>query len=134
MGTGAIGSLFHIYPYGGESKIMNAFSLAFFFINLATFLVFLGLNAACLALFPNAWLRMLRHPIYSQYLGCFPMGGATLINVALVTANQYWGFGGLGYVYVLWGFWWLDAAISFLCLYGLIFLMYVSLIPYGHFF
>ncbi|KIJ39924.1 hypothetical protein M422DRAFT_60665 [Sphaerobolus stellatus SS14] len=123
MGTGALGSLFDIFPYGGHSRVTEGFALGFFFLNFVLFCVFLALSLYCLVIYPKAWLILLQHPVYSLYLGCVPMGMATLINVALVSAHQYWGFGGMGFVYTLWAFWWLDGIISFLCTYGLIFLM-----------
>lgn len=129
MGTGVIGALFHSFPYGGESRVMNGFALAFFFLNIILFIIFLVLSTACYIMFPRIWGSMLHHPVQSLYLGCFPMGADTLITVGIVVVSQYWGFGGTTFVYVLWGFWWLDAVLSFLCCFGLIYIMYVVLLP-----
>lgn len=123
MGTGGIGSLFHDYPYGGNSRIMNGFSLAFFFINLLLFLVFLSISICSAVMYPYNLAKLFNHPIYSLYVSCFPMGAVTVITVALTTVHEYWGFGGVPFLYVLWGFWWLDGILSFLCTFGLVFLM-----------
>jgi len=50
------------------------------------------------------------------------MGAATLIN-SCVTASQSWHFSTPGFVYALWGFWWLDLMISYLCAFGMLFTM-----------
>jgi tellurite resistance protein TehA-like permease len=119
-----ISSLFHSFPYGGNSKVMNGFALAFFFLNIILFFMFLALSVACYIMFPRIWRSMLHHPVQSLYLGCFPMGADTLITVGIIVVSQYWGFGGNTFVYVLWGFWWLDGILSFLCCFGLVYVMY----------
>ncbi|KAG6862254.1 hypothetical protein C0995_002185 [Termitomyces sp. Mi166 len=50
------------------------------------------------------------------------MGAATLINSAL-TANQAWSFAGTGFLYTLWALWWVDLALSFLCAFGMLYVM-----------
>lgn len=79
-------------------------------------------------MFPRIWHAILHHPVQSLYLGCFPMGAATLITVGITVVSQYWGFGGTAFVYVLWAFWWLDAILSFLCCFGLVYVMCVVLL------
>ncbi len=37
--------------------------------------------------------------------------------------NQDWGTGGNGLLYALWGFWWLDSAVSYLCAFGMLYTM-----------
>lgn len=83
---------------------------------------------------------MLNHTSQSLFLGCIPMGAATLINSALVRSNacistasllrqasqalnQNWGFGGRGFLYTLWGLWWLDSALSYLVAFGMLYTM-----------
>lgn len=106
--------------------MMNGFALGFFFLNFFLFITFLALSMACFSMFPRNWTSMLHHPVQSLYLGCFPMGADTLITVGISVVSQYWGFGGNAFVYVLWGFWWLDGILSFLCCFGLVYIMYVS--------
>ena len=38
---------------------------------------------------PQIWSMMIRHPAQSLFIGCFPMGAATLINSALVSHYLY---------------------------------------------
>ena len=123
MATGVLSSIFHSFPYGGNSRAMNGLSLGFFFLGLLLFCIFFVMSLMCFIMYPRAWWTLLRHPVYSLYLGCFPIGVGTLLNVAVVTVHEYWDFGGLAFVYVIWGFWWLDSFLSLVCAYGLIFLM-----------
>ncbi|CAE6507484.1 unnamed protein product, partial [Rhizoctonia solani] len=65
---------------------------------------------------------MYKHPVQSLYLGCFPMGFATLINASL---NAYQAYRlSDSFLYALWGLWWLDTivalAVYFLMLYIMI--------------
>lgn len=123
MGTGVVSIIFHSYPYGTPSNAMNILSLIFFFLDLILFVLFLSMSVARYALFPGSWRDMLRHPVQSLYLGCFPMGAATLINVGLGTVNQHFAVGDTKFLYALWAFWWLDSLVSFLCCFGVVYVM-----------
>lgn len=85
---------------------------------------------------------MLSHPAQSLFIGCFPMGAATLINAGLVSrpstplctylrffpsqnVNEDWNTGHSGFLWALWGFWWLDAAVSYAIAFGMIYAMMV---------
>lgn len=61
---------------------------------------------------------MLRHPVQSLYLGTFPMGFATIIVAAVGIVRGYFDFGGDGLVWVLWGLWWADVAVSIAIAFG----------------
>jgi hypothetical protein len=58
------------------------------------------------------------------------MGAATLINVSVHTLYQSYGFGGKRFLYAIWGLWWVDVAISCLCVWGMVQIMYVPLFTY----
>ncbi|KAH0827619.1 voltage-dependent anion channel [Lanmaoa asiatica] len=122
-GTGSISILFHAFPYGTDSQIMRLFSLAFFFLNLALFVLFTALSVARYILFPGIWNRMLRHPIQSLYLGTFPMGATTLFTVSITLIYGTYNFGGRSFVCAIWALWWLDVAISILCCWGIMHIM-----------
>ena len=66
---------------------------------------------------------MIRHPVQSLYLSTFPMGAATLINVGTTVLHDQYHLGGRGFLFTLWGLWFLDVAISSLCCWGLVFIM-----------
>ena len=44
--------------------------------------------------------------------------------------NQDWGFGGEPLLWTLWGFWWLDSAVSYLIAFGMLYAMYVTTLFY----
>ncbi|KAF8552520.1 hypothetical protein OG21DRAFT_1465582 [Imleria badia] len=123
MGTGSISILFHSFPYDTNSQVMKLFSLAFFFLNLALFVLFTALSAARYILFPGIWNRMLRHPVQSLYLGTFPMGATTLFTVSINVLYGTYNFGGRPFVYAIWALWWFDVAISILCCWGIVHIM-----------
>lgn len=66
---------------------------------------------------------MIRHPVQSLYIGTYPMGAATLINVAVGLIYEQYGFGHKAFLYFLWAMWWLDVVLSFLCAFLLVHIM-----------
>ena len=46
--------------------------------------------------------------------------------MGLQNINQDWGFGGNAFLWTLWGFWWLDSAVSYLIAFGMLYAMYVT--------
>ncbi|KAI0066104.1 hypothetical protein BV25DRAFT_1879139 [Artomyces pyxidatus] len=125
MGVGIISTLFANFPYGSTTAPMKALSAVVFFLNLLLFVAFCAASTARYVLFPDLWRLMINHPVQSLYLGCFPMGAATLINVSVTLFYSEYGFGGSAFLYTLWGFWWLDVAVSALCCWGLVHVMSV---------
>lgn len=124
MATGIISTLFHNYPFGGDhSKGLNLTALVFYFFNLFLFIIFLSCTIARFAFYPHTWRLILIHPLESLYWGFLPMAGATIITVSLTVVHQFWGFGGTRYLYILWGLWWADSVLSFVCAFGLVYIM-----------
>ncbi|KAH8980605.1 voltage-dependent anion channel [Lactarius hatsudake] len=124
MGTGAVSLLFSVFPYWTGSHALRALSTAFFFLNLLLFVLFCGASAARYWCFPGVWRAMLRHPVQGLYVGTFPMGALTLIAVGTTVLHGQYGFGGRAFLYALWGLWWADVALSALCCWGVVYLMY----------
>ncbi|KAG1752929.1 voltage-dependent anion channel [Suillus lakei] len=122
-GTGAVAILFHNFPYASDSPVMRGFALAFFFLNLVLFLLFSVITAARYILFPGIWFQMIRHPVQSLYIGTFPMGATTLINIASGDIFQMYGFGGKPFIYTVWACWWINVAISMTCCFGMMHVM-----------
>ncbi|KAG1751518.1 voltage-dependent anion channel [Suillus paluster] len=125
MGTGATSALVHAFPYGNGNPAIKVATLIIFFLNLLLFVFFTGATIARYVMFPDIWLKMIRHPTQGLFMGAFPMGAATLINIALV-AHQEWNFGGIGFLYTLWGCWWLDSIVSYLIAFGMLHAMIVE--------
>ncbi|KAF9024810.1 hypothetical protein BDZ89DRAFT_1068751 [Hymenopellis radicata] len=102
-------------------------TLIFFFLNLCLFIGFTVISAIRYILWPDIWSIMIRNPVQSLFIGTFPMGATTLLNIAVSLINSQYGFGGKPFLYVLWALWWLDSAISVLCCWGV--LHYMSVQP-----
>jgi len=123
MGTGSISDLFYIFPYGNGTQIMRTLSLIFFFLNLSLFILLTTITIIRYILFPDMWNLMMHHPVESLYLGCYPMGATTLINIAVNLVFREYGFGGKGLLYAMWSMWWLDVATSLMCCWILVHVM-----------
>lgn len=67
---------------------------------------------------------MLSNPAEGPFIGAFPIGSATLIDVMLI-ANQRWGFSGNTFLFALWGFWWIVLGISYLTTFEMIYVLFV---------
>ncbi|KAK7472540.1 Plasma membrane sulfite pump involved in sulfite metabolism [Stygiomarasmius scandens] len=125
MGTGSISILFHVFPYG-HSEGMQITSLAIMFLNLVLFLLFSVITIARYCLFPNVWRFMIHHPVQSLYIGTFPMGATTILNIAVGVIHEHYGFGGKPFLYFIWACWWANVAISLLCCFGMLHFMKTS--------
>ncbi|KAK0461122.1 voltage-dependent anion channel [Desarmillaria tabescens] len=123
MGTGAISTLFHAFPYGTGSQGLRIMTLIFFFLNLCLFITFCAISLVRYITFPDIWGIMIRHPVQSLFTGTFPMGAITILNIAVSLIHDDYGFGGKPFLYVLWAFWWLDVISSFLCCFGVMHFM-----------
>ncbi|KAH8665866.1 voltage-dependent anion channel [Tricladium varicosporioides] len=55
---------------------------------------------------------MIRHPAQSLFLGTFPMGLATIINMIVFVCVPSWGYRA---VQLAWALWWFDMAVSLAC-------------------
>ncbi|KAH7914128.1 voltage-dependent anion channel [Hygrophoropsis aurantiaca] len=122
MGTGATAAVVHAFPYGHESLAIKVVTLLLFFLNLLLFVIICSATIARYMMFPQVWSIMLQHPTHSLFIGTFPMGAVTIINIALVI-NQEWAFGGTGFLYTLWGLWWLDCLVSYAIVFGMLYVM-----------
>ncbi|WPH02542.1 Hypothetical protein R9X50_00540700 [Acrodontium crateriforme] len=107
MGTGITSILLHNLPYNG--RWLQYISYVLFALNVLLFLSFLSISIVRYTLWPKIWTLMIRHPAQSLFLGTFPMGLATIINMIVFVCVPAWG----GNTWKLaWGLWWIDAVIS----------------------
>ncbi|KAI0745701.1 voltage-dependent anion channel [Earliella scabrosa] len=123
MGTGSIAILFNNFPYAEDTTAKQILTYVFFFLNLALFIIFNALSIARYTIFPDIWSIMLHHPTQSLFLGTYPMGATTLINIAVSLIYEQYGFGGKAFLYTIWAIWWLDVFISILCAFALVHVM-----------
>jgi tellurite resistance protein TehA-like permease len=122
-GTGAVSTLFALFPYGANTSTSRALSTTVFLFNFFLFITFFAVSITRYTRHPDIWRIMIRHPVQSLYLSTFPMGAATLIGVGTTVLCGQYGFGGRAFLFTLWGFWWIDVAVSSLCCWGLVHIM-----------
>lgn len=110
MGTGILSILLHSsqHRFPGEAII----GTVLYFINILMFFVFTVISLARCVLFPWAFLRLLHHPAQSLFLGCVPMGLATIVNATVIIAvPKYGAWAGN----LCWALWWVDVILTVLC-------------------
>ena len=89
MGTGIVSILIHNLPYNGVW--LYWISVVLFALNVFIFINFLLLSIMRYTIYPNIWFAMIRHPAQSLFLGTFPMGLATIINMIVFVCVPAWG-------------------------------------------
>ena len=91
MGTGIVSILLHNLPYNGAW--LYWISVVIFALNVALFIFFLFVSLLRYMLYPQIWVVMIQHPTQSLFLGTFPMGLATIINMVVFVCVPAWGPG-----------------------------------------
>jgi tellurite resistance protein TehA-like permease len=122
MGTGIVSILLNTLPYNGQW--LYYISIIIFILNVACFTVFLAITLLRYMLYPEIFRVMVTHPVQSLFLGTFPMGLATIINMFCFVCVSHWGDGA---AYFIWAVWVFDAVVSILVAIGIPFLLYWSL-------
>lgn len=89
MGTGIVSILLHNLPYNGTW--LYWISVAMFALNVVLFGLFLLISIVRYAVYPEIWWAMIRHPAQSLFIGTFPMGLATIINMVVFVSVPAWG-------------------------------------------
>ena len=90
MGTGIASILLHNLPYNGIW--LYWISVLIFALNAIFFCIFFTLSFLRYTLYPQIWGAMIRHPAQSLFLGTFPMGLATIINMIVFVCVPAWGY------------------------------------------
>lgn len=107
MGTGIASILLHNLPYNGAW--LYWLSVIIFCINIILFVIFLAISILRYLMFPGLFMFMVRHPVQSLFLGTFPMGLATIINMIVFVCVPAWGTSA---IYLAWTLWWIDVVIA----------------------
>lgn len=89
MGTGIVSILLHNLPYNGAW--LYWISVPMFALNVVIFTLFLLISILRYSFYPQIWSAMIRHPTQSLFLGTFPMGLATIINMIVFVCVPAWG-------------------------------------------
>lgn len=89
MGTGVVSILLHNLPYNGHW--LYWISVVLFTSNVILFSAFLVVSVLRYTVYPEIWSAMIRHPVQSLFVGTFPMGLATIINMIVFVCVPSWG-------------------------------------------
>jgi tellurite resistance protein TehA-like permease len=89
MGTGIVSILLHNLPYNGIW--LYWLSVIVFALNVFLFCLFLVISILRYTIYPQIWCAMIRHPAQSLFLGTFPMGLATIVNMIVFVCVPSWG-------------------------------------------
>ncbi|KAJ6084556.1 hypothetical protein N7486_011356 [Penicillium sp. IBT 16267x] len=107
MGTGIVSILLHNLPY--NAVWIYWISVVIFALNVLLFTLGCIITILRYALYPDIFMAMITHPVQSMFIGTFPMGLATIINMIVLVCVPAWGEWTR---YVAWGLWIFDAVIS----------------------
>ncbi|KAE8382507.1 malate permease [Aspergillus bertholletiae] len=118
MGTGITSILLNTLPYNGQW--LYYISIIIFVLNVTYFTIFLAITLLRYILYPEIFKVMVTHPVQSLFLGTFPMGLATIINMFCFVCVPQWGDGA---AYFICGVWIFDAVVSVLVAIGIPFLL-----------
>ncbi|KAE8422788.1 malate permease [Aspergillus pseudocaelatus] len=118
MGTGIVSILLNTLPYNGQW--LYYISIIVFILNVVYFTVFLTITLLRYILYPEIFEVMVTHPVQSLFLGTFPMGLSTIINMFCFVCVSQWGDGA---AYFICGVWIFDAVVSVLIAIGIPFLL-----------
>jgi tellurite resistance protein TehA-like permease len=89
MGTGIVAVLLNTIPF--TSPVLHYLSIIFFILNTILFTAALVVSILRYTLYPEIWFVMILDPVNSLFLGCVPMGFATLINMWCLVCVPAWG-------------------------------------------
>ena len=107
MGTGIVSILLHNLPY--NAHWLYWISVVIFALNVLLFGTGFDIRLLRYTLYPEIFRVMIIHPVQSMFIGTFPMGLATIINMIVFVCVPAWG---QWTRYFAWGLWIFDAVVS----------------------
>ncbi|KAL2838990.1 voltage-dependent anion channel [Aspergillus pseudoustus] len=107
MGTGIVSILLNTLPYNGVW--LYWISVVVFCLNVLLFCAACIISLLRYTLYPEIFHAMIMHPVQSMFIGTFPMGFATIINMFCLVCVPAWG--GASH-YIAWAMWIADAVVS----------------------
>lgn len=120
MGTGILSMGLYKLPYTGFW--LRIISEIFFVLNLVLFVLFFVISCLRYYLYPQIWSIMIVHPHQSLFLGAFPVGLTTLINMIVFVCVPAWGH---HWISLAWALWWIDCVIAVAICFHMTFVMSV---------
>jgi tellurite resistance protein TehA-like permease len=89
MGTGIVSILLHNLPYNGVW--LHWISVIIFALNVLLFVLFLSISMVRYLVYPGLWTAMIHHPVVPLFLGAFPIGLATIVEMIVLVCVPAWG-------------------------------------------
>lgn len=115
MGIGIAGGLLYEFPY--KARWLEVCGIIFWAVALGLFALSTIIMILRLFIFPSQFHKMSRHIGQSAFLGCIPMGFATIINMV----HYIWGEKSWRATYAMW---WIDVAMSLASAWIVVFAMF----------
>jgi tellurite resistance protein TehA-like permease len=100
MGTGVVGIILIAIPF--KADWLYWLSVFFFGLNTILFGIALTISTLRYTLYPEIWTVMIQDPNNSLFLGCAPIGFATLIELWIFLCCPYWGYWSVTFAFILW--------------------------------
>lgn len=120
MGTGIVSILLQNLPYNGAA--LYWISVVIFAFNVLLFGLGCFISILRYSMYPEIFLTMIHHPVQSMFVGTFPMGLATIINMICFVCVPAWGTWTRHFAWALWIF---DAVVSVMTALSLPFILFV---------
>lgn len=105
MGTGVLALMLGNFPYGQPA--LTVVAQALWCVNVLFFTLFSLMFLARALFFPESFRRLFHHPVQPLFIGCIPMGFATIVN-GMITL---WPISAASMVWTN-AMWWIDVALS----------------------
>lgn len=105
MGTGVLALMLGDFPYGHPA--LTVVAQALWCVNVLFFALFSFMFLSRAVFFPESFRRLFHHPVQPLFIGCIPMGFATIVN-GMITL---WPISAASMVWTN-AMWWIDVALS----------------------
>ena len=105
MGTGVLALMLGDFPYGHPA--LTVVAQALWCVNVLFFTLFSFMFLSRAVFFPESFRRLFHHPVQPLFIGCIPMGFATIVN-GMITL---WPISAASMVWTN-AMWWIDVALS----------------------
>ncbi|GHJ89593.1 hypothetical protein NliqN6_5995 [Naganishia liquefaciens] len=119
MGTGIVSILLYNLPY--QFPGLKIVGIVVFCLNVVLFISFLTMSILRYAIWPSVFTKMLHHSGQSLFLGTFPMGFATIVNMiafaCVPNLAPRW-------LELAWALWWIDSIIAVIIAIGVPYVMF----------
>lgn len=109
MGVGVSGGILYTFPF--HARWLEILGEVIWAASLGMLCVFSVMFIARFILFPRQFMKMLKHPGQSAFIGCIPMAWCTTINMI----HNIWGEDAWLACYILW---WFNVIMSLCTCYG----------------